>query len=183
MELPVENRDLITTPASRTDMGQWDITSFPLSKTWEKAFILPPLSKRHQGRKKTFLWAQRPLFKTRRGNVRFGVAKYLISGFILLLHINVSSVCLARHAILDWSYVHRLWRVCESLFCCSYWAKSRLLPGTHAEKSVIWEQMVWVSERMRERERRCLEDCRVFHSEEMKEEWTNPPQHDKNMKI
>lgn len=161
-----------------------DGTSFPLSKTQEKHFMLPiPWAKGTRAGTQTFLQTQKPLFETRRGNARFGVAKYLISGFILLLHINFSGVCLARHVILDWSYVHRLWRVCESLFCCSYWAKSRLLPGTHAEKSVIWEQMVWLSEWEKERERRCLGDCRVFHSEEMKEEWTNPPQHDKTMKI
>lgn len=31
----------------------------------------------------------------------FVFAKYLISGFILLLHINLSGVYLARHVILD----------------------------------------------------------------------------------
>lgn len=55
MGLPVKNRDLIPTPASRTDMGPWDNTNFPLSKTWEKDFILPPLRKRHQGRNADFL--------------------------------------------------------------------------------------------------------------------------------
>lgn len=131
-----------------------DGTSFPLSKTQEKHFMLPiPWAKGTRAGTQTFLQTQKPLFETGRGNARFGVAKYLISGFILLLHINFSGVCLARHVILDWSYVHRLWRVCESLFCCSYWAKSRLLPGTHAEKSVIWEQMVWLSEWEKERER------------------------------
>lgn len=151
-ELPAEKRDLIPTPTSRADMGQ-RCYRLPFKQNPREVFHASiPWEKGTRAVTHTFLQAQKPLFKTPRGNARFRVAKYLISGFVLLLHINFSGVRLARHVILDWSYVHRLRRVCESLFCCSYWAKSRLLPGTHAEKSVIWEQMVWLSERKRERE-------------------------------
>lgn len=152
IELPAEKGDLVPTPASRAAMGQW-CYQLPIQQNLREAFYASiPWETGTRAGAQPFLQAQKPLFQTSRGNARFGVAKYLISGFILLLHINFSGVCLAWHVILDRSYVHRLQRVCESLFCCSYWAKSRLLPGTHAEKSVIWEQMVWLSEWEKERE-------------------------------